>query len=111
PRPEHHQLPTLPRAHHASPFPYTTLFRSLRAVREPFRVTGRAHALIPGTSALYELEDVRGYEAMTLQRYFDTYPAWCIHQPAWLDRKSTRLNSSHVAISYAVFCLIQKNVD
>src|SRR5690625_6667805 len=27
----------------------------------------------------------------------------------WLDRKSTRLNSSHVAISYAVFCLKKKN--
>src|SRR5690625_6904894 len=26
----------------------------------------------------------------------------------WLDRKSTRLNSSHVAISYAVFCLKKK---
>src|SRR5207253_8219026 len=30
-------------------------------------------------------------------------------QPAWTDRKSTRLNSSHVAISYAVFCLKKKN--
>src|SRR5699024_12643702 len=29
---------------------------------------------------------------------------------ACLDRKSTRLNSSHVAISYAVFCLTNKNV-
>src|SRR5690625_6443817 len=28
----------------------------------------------------------------------------------WLDRKSTRLNSSHVAISYAVFCLKKKNI-
>src|SRR5690625_7094639 len=28
---------------------------------------------------------------------------------AWKDRKSTRLNSSHVAISYAVFCLKKKN--
>src|SRR5690625_6143856 len=27
------------------------------------------------------------------------------------DRKSTRLNSSHVAISYAVFCLIKRNKD
>src|SRR5437870_8230682 len=27
------------------------------------------------------------------------------------DRKSTRLNSSHVAISYAVFCLKKKNID
>src|SRR5690625_6287931 len=28
----------------------------------------------------------------------------------WLDRKSTRLNSSHVAISYAVFCLKKKKI-
>src|SRR5437870_10387644 len=28
----------------------------------------------------------------------------------WLDRKSTRLNSSHVAISYAVFCLKKKTI-
>src|SRR5699024_11649512 len=27
----------------------------------------------------------------------------------WIDRKSTRLNSSHVSISYAVFCLKKKN--
>src|SRR5215471_19703740 len=30
-------------------------------------------------------------------------------RPAWRDRKSTRLNSSHVEISYAVFCLKKKN--
>src|SRR5207253_3954699 len=30
------------------------------------------------------------------------------HRPGYLDRKSTRLNSSHVAISYAVFCLKKK---
>src|SRR5699024_11488441 len=33
-----------------------------------------------------------------------------LNQPeVWLDRKSTRLNSSHVSISYAVFCLKKKN--
>src|SRR5690625_6995174 len=32
-------------------------------------------------------------------------------QPTALDRKSTRLNSSHVAISYAVFCLKKKHKD
>src|SRR5438874_4026515 len=32
-------------------------------------------------------------------------------QPAHLDRKSTRLNSSHVEISYAVFCLKKKKVE
>src|SRR5437870_9544981 len=30
---------------------------------------------------------------------------------SWLDRKSTRLNSSHVAISYAVFCLKKKREE
>src|SRR2546429_4830118 len=30
-------------------------------------------------------------------------------RPCWLDRKSTRLNSSHGYISYAVFCLKKKN--
>src|SRR5690606_41176961 len=32
-----------------------------------------------------------------------------LHHPQILDRKSTRLNSSHVKISYAVFCLKKKN--
>src|SRR5690625_6964042 len=32
-------------------------------------------------------------------------------RPANLDRKSTRLNSSHVAISYALFCLKKKNIN
>src|SRR5207253_9544014 len=36
-------------------------------------------------------------------------PAACIRGSQFLDRKSTRLNSSHVAISYAVFCLKKKN--
>src|SRR5690606_39897221 len=31
--------------------------------------------------------------------------------PPWKDRKSTRLNSSHVKISYAVFCLKKKNIQ
>src|SRR5439155_27364787 len=35
--------------------------------------------------------------------------AWVHASVAWSDRKSTRLNSSHVAISYAVFCLKKKN--
>src|SRR5207249_10510972 len=35
-------------------------------------------------------------------------PANRIRQGLWRDRKSTRLNSSHVSISYAVFCLKKK---
>src|SRR6266704_5802091 len=35
--------------------------------------------------------------------------ARAVREPGWRDRKSTRLNSSHVSISYAVFCLKKKN--
>src|SRR5256885_16925484 len=60
-------------------FPYTTLFRSMRAARlEKNGVTGI-------TQDRHQRQNVR------LQ-----------------DRKSTRLNSSHLVISYAVFCLKKK---
>src|SRR2546430_4299314 len=42
------------------------------------------------------------------QSYRELCPQWC-HGPTELDRKSTRLNSSHSQISYAVFCLKKKN--
>jgi hypothetical protein len=68
-------------------YPPIPILRSLpRETGEPFRIVGRAHALVPGTSALYELEDVRGYEAMTFSRYVATYDAWCTHQPVWFNR-------------------------
>src|SRR5437660_3903508 len=66
-------------------FPYTTLFRSRSAGRHsPGDRAGRR----AGAGA-HPLPDVRAAAAA-------------------LDRKSTRLNSSHVAISYAVFCLKKK---
>src|SRR5258705_9944231 len=61
-------------------FPYTTLFRSKRT-------RGFRPKPAPGTESLP--------------------PRWRRH--AGLDRKSTRLNSSHLGISYAVFCLKKKN--
>src|SRR5438309_5988295 len=65
-------------------FPYTTLFRSA-AVPHPGR-SASASVLLP--------QDVAE------------------HDPAGLeDRKSTRLNSSHSSISYAVFCLKKKKAD
>src|SRR2546426_2933750 len=38
------------------------------------------------------------------------YPSMALPFCVWIDRKSTRLNSSHLVISYAVFCLKKKNV-
>ncbi|HEV7517562.1 MAG TPA: YfhO family protein [Thermoanaerobaculia bacterium] len=52
----------------------------------PWRFTAIGYTLIPNLSAFYELEDVRGYEAMTFHPLFDTYPLWCQHQPVWFNR-------------------------
>src|SRR5690349_23963437 len=75
-------------------FPYTTLFRSrFSRIVAPLLVTaaGCGSAAKGGVQRLstIEAEDV-------------------IDSPAAADRKSTRLNSSHVEISYAVFCLKKK---
>src|SRR2546429_8313294 len=76
-------------------FPYTTLFRSLffcaafrcnpRETEYALRVVTRTKVAIVGAS---------GYAGEEL-----------------VDRKSTRLNSSHGYISYAVFCLKKKKID
>src|SRR3712207_8576815 len=88
-------------------FPYTTLFRSRRRLRERHRRGpdggGRAALRrLPGrqrawghlrAGGLRRLRALRG--AAALER---------------ADRKSTRLNSSHANISYAVFCLKKKKI-
>src|SRR2546422_8537495 len=81
-------------------FPYTTLFRS----REYRRDIGR---FLKG--------ERETYPAMP-QGYFDAKATDCLaafRERALLqrDRKSTRLNSSHGYISYAVFCLKKKKRD
>jgi membrane protein YfhO len=53
---------------------------------EPWRFVAVGYTLIPNLSAFYELEDVRGYEAMTFRPLFETYPLWCQHQAVWFNR-------------------------
>jgi hypothetical protein len=63
-------------------YPKIPLIRAIpRDSKEPFRVAGEHFVLIPDTAAVYQLEDPRGYEAMTFARLFDTYPVWSIPQP------------------------------
>src|SRR5258708_30850484 len=72
-------------------FPYTTLFRS------PAQVSWAAFAASAAAGALVAAGHVGwGLGAMALGQ---------------LDRKSTRLNSSHQIISYAVFCLQKKKIQ
>src|SRR5256885_2829459 len=71
-------------------FPYTTLFRSHVALR-------------PRLLQILDVAGVQHVEAAVGERHALAQPP-----PALQDRKSTRLNSSHLVISYAVFCLKKK---
>lgn len=62
-------------------YPKIPLIRAIPTdSREPFRVAGEHFVLIPDSAAIYQLEDPRGYEAMTFARLADTYPVWSIPQ-------------------------------
>src|SRR5438874_3226551 len=81
-------------------FPYTTLFRSLQG---PSAITlgpdGRLYVASEKTHSVLRYDGATGaFVAQHAVRFL-----------ARQDRKSTRLNSSHVEISYAVFCLKKKN--
>jgi hypothetical protein len=55
-------------------YPHVRLFDSLKSIDAPFRTIGVGSEFMPGTSAFYELEDARGYQAMTNLRYVGTFP-------------------------------------
>src|SRR5699024_12671055 len=88
----------------ATLFPYTTLFRSVAVAAHrrwrASRQTGFVGPFVCSVERIDELRGVLGTDAESLDIALvcpaDAYPE---------DRKSTRLNSSHVSISYAVFCL------
>src|SRR5688572_32757723 len=85
-------------------FPYTTLFRSLRFT-DDFLQLVITHELVH----LFHLDRVGGVWAL-LQRVFGRAPMLFVNGYHPRDRKSTRLNSSHSQISYAVFCLKKKKI-
>src|SRR5437763_10835334 len=78
----------LPRPPRSTLFPYTTLFRSVQFLAQGVEVSPT-----PGMKESYLVLRAPHGDAVTMQRS---------------DRKSTRLNSSHRCISYAVFCLKKK---
>src|SRR3712207_8638372 len=89
-------------------FPYTTLFRSDRyVVRRARRVdlVDEPHPLLGERQQweLFSFSDHEREEVLRLRRVEDRGEA-----ADRRDRKSTRLNSSHANISYAVFCLKKK---
>src|SRR5690606_40139360 len=101
---------TIPRPSRPTLFPYTTLFRSqgiyaYTAIHAPRGLNERIfHVWIHNGKVIdrvaLQISGVReeGYRSWSHKQNFPANP----------DRKSTRLNSSHVKISYAVFCLKKK---
>src|SRR3712207_8537726 len=86
-------------------FPYTTLFRSrgpdaVRVDRDPRRL--ELADAVGGEAAAHD--DLHARVAGRVERVADV-----LDEPG--DRKSTRLNSSHANISYAVFCLKKKTLN
>src|SRR5207249_10823264 len=79
-------------------FPYTTLFRSLRGGTGAAGLGGQGHARRARAAA--------GSLCLPARRRGVPHRRAGRHRLP--DRKSTRLNSSHVSISYAVFCLKKK---
>src|SRR5689334_23900033 len=77
-------------------FPYTTLFRSLRQRLRYDRLTGSSRAA--------DSQPVR----LPFPRADRVSALFFAARQVLQDRKSTRLNSSHSSISYAVFCLKKK---
>src|SRR3712207_6891394 len=85
-------------------FPYTTLFRSISPghllnPKRPLRL------FIPSVELLDRVAQRLG--RLDLKQFIEP----CRRQRVMRDRKSTRLNSSHANISYAVFCLKKKTTN
>ncbi len=58
----------------------------LPADGSPYRVVGRAHAMPANIGTMWELEDPRGYQALSFRRLVETYPLWSTTQGVWFNR-------------------------
>src|SRR5690606_39509841 len=85
-------------------FPYTTLFRSQewQSARGDWQRQGDWHTFVAATGHSRDFEPGVGVSEA------DNEGLGLSLGTSYRDRKSTRLNSSHVKISYAVFCLKKK---
>src|SRR3989442_6206042 len=87
-------------------FPYTTLFRSLRGRQDRTALRDHRALHLPGVAAHGPR---RGRAGSAGPEVLAGHPVGRVSGRT--DRKSTRLNSSHVRISYAVFCLKKKKTN
>src|SRR3712207_9019408 len=88
-------------------FPYTTLFRSINRVAAEL-TRGGPHVAAEARNLTLPLELRPGEEVTSVAAPAAPFEGPGSPQAVIVDRKSTRLNSSHANISYAVFCLKKK---
>src|SRR3712207_8869690 len=92
-------------------FPYTTLFRSLHLLREQIVAASSIKATTVVTEDGEVVQDPRKVPEQLRVRRGGIYAGDRLIAANEVDRKSTRLNSSHANISYAVFCLKKNFLD
>ena len=85
------------------PFPGVELMKA----NEPFRIVALGTMLPPAISTHYGLEDARGFQAVTLARYDQTYPLWSKRQPVWSNRVDD-LNAAFLSAMNIRFAIVHK---
>src|SRR5690348_17497075 len=90
-------------------FPYTTLFRSRHDFSFPSSFPRKREAVFRSPIKAFG-DEIRTTHLNWPLNFLSAAISFCLMSSlnAFLDRKSTRLNSSHPSISYAVFCLKKK---
>src|SRR3712207_7184341 len=90
-------------------FPYTTLFRSIETLLGEIETLADPHARSKAAEMAQVLLDLYGEGLARMMQVVaqgeESERTFEVFAEDELDRKSTRLNSSHANISYAVFCL------
>src|SRR3712207_8334601 len=91
-------------------FPYTTLFRSSKNKKKVvISNEEEANAIIDQLNkGEFQVQSIKNTEKN--KNPLAPFTTSTMQQDAYKDRKSTRLNSSHANISYAVFCLKKKTI-
>src|SRR5690242_21058028 len=97
----------LPRPPRPTLFPYTTLFRSTSGATIDVGKVSDASQWVPDT---YTIQFTTATDWQVIDSATPTPNVVASGTGFTSDRKSTRLNSSHMSISYAVFCLKKKRL-
>src|SRR5207253_7071199 len=104
-------LPATPRSPRLTLFPYTTLFRSCELDASDYKELVRRQKIAVKQATADHQQAALTLEVAEIELRAYREGELVQAEQLFQDRKSTRLNSSHVAISYAVFCLKKKKTS